>query len=219
MLIEKIQELKKEIIEYAAHVETMIAKSIRGLQTKDMAMLKEVIEADEPIANEFELRMDEHCTTTIAQYQPTAGDLRTILMILKMGNDLERLGDNAVNMSKSAIFLIERPEIRAKGVNVAKLAEASIGMLQDSINSFINEDVDLAKNVCARDDIVDAYRDDIFKNLIAFIGEEPAAVERSLHMMNICRKLERVADLSTNLCEDVVFMVEGEVVKHSKGPE
>ncbi len=217
MLIEKIQELKKEIIEYAAHVEAMIAKSIRGLQTKDMAILKEVIKTDEPIANEFELRMDEHCTTTIAQYQPTAGDLRTILMILKMGNDLERLGDNAVNMSKSAMFLIERPEIRARGVNVAKLAEASIGMLKDSINSFINEDVDLAKNVCVRDDIVDNYRDDILKNLIAFIGAEPATVERSLHMMNICRKLERVADLSTNLCEDVIFMVEGKVIKHSKG--
>lgn len=217
MLIEKIQELKKEIIEYAAHVEAMIAKSIRGLQTNDMAMLKEIIEADEPIANEFELRMDEHCTTTIAQYQPTAGDLRTILMILKMGNDLERLGDNAVNMSKSAMFLIERPEIGAKGVNVAKLAEASIGMLKDSINSFINEDVDLAKNVCARDDIVDSYRDDILKNLIAFIGKEPTTVERSLHMMNICRKLERVADLSTNLCEDVIFMVKGKVIKHSKG--
>ena len=217
MLIEKIQELKKEIIEYAAHVETMIDKSIRGLQIKDMAILKEVIETEEPIANEFELRMDEHCTTTIAQYQPTAGDLRTILMILKMGNDLERLGDNAVNMSKSAMFLIERPEIRAKGVNVAKLAEASIGMLKDSINSFINEDVDLAKNVCARDDIVDSYRDDILKNLIAFIGKEPTTVERSLHMMNICRKLERVADLSTNLCEDVIFMVKGKVIKHSKG--
>lgn len=219
MLIEKIQELKKEIIEYAAHVETMIDKSIRGLQTKDMAMLKEVIETDEPIANEFELRMDEHCITTIAQYQPTAGDLRTILMILKMGNDLERIGDTAVNISKSAIFLIERPKIRAKGVNVAKLAEASIGMLKDSINSFINEDVDLAKNVCARDDIVDAYRDDTLKNLIAFIGEEPATVERSLHMMNICRKLERVADLSTNLCEDVIFMVEGKVIKHFKWHE
>ncbi|MBU0710507.1 phosphate signaling complex protein PhoU [bacterium] len=217
MLIEKIQELKKEIIEYAAHVEAMIAKSIRGLQTKDMAMLKEVIEVDEPIANEFELRMDKHCTTTIAQYQPTAGDLRTILMILKMGNDLERLGDEAVNISKSAIFLVERPKIRAKGVNVVKLADASIGMLKDSINSFINEDVDLAKNVCARDDIVDSYRDDTLKNLIAFIGEEPATVERSLHMMNICRKLERVADLSTNLCEDVIFMVEGKVIKHSKG--
>jgi phosphate transport system protein len=219
MLIEKIKKLKKEIIEYAAHVEAMIAKSIRGLQTKDMAILKEVIETEEPIANEFELRIDEDCITTIAQYQPTAGDLRTILMILKMGNDLERLGDNAVNMSKSAIFLIERPEIRTKGVNVAKLAEASISMLKDSINSFINEDVNLAKNVCARDDIVDAYRDDILKNLIAFIGEEPAAVERSLHMMNICRKLERVADLSTNLCEDVIFMVEGKIIKHSKWPE
>ncbi|MBU4445779.1 MAG: phosphate signaling complex protein PhoU [Candidatus Marinimicrobia bacterium] len=217
MLIEKIKELKKEIIEYTAHVEAMIAKSIRGLQTKDMAMLKEVIEADEPIANEFELRMDEHCTTTIAQFQPTAGDLRTILMILKMGNDLERMGDTAVNISKSAMFLIERPEIRAKGVNVAKLAEASIGMLKDSINSFINEDVDLAKNVCVRDDIVDSYRDDTLKNLIAFIGEEPATVERSLHMMNICRKLERVADLSTNLCEDVIYMVKGKVIKHSKG--
>jgi len=217
MLIEKIQELKKEIIEYAAHVEAMIAKSIRGLQTKDMAMLKEVIEVDEPIANEFELRMDEHCISTIAQYQPTAGDLRTILMILKMGNDLERLGDNAVNMSKSAMFLIERPEIRAKDVNVTKLAEASVSMLKDSINSFINEDVDLAKNVCVRDDIVDSYRDDTLKNLIAFIGEEPATVERSLHMMNICRKLERVADLSTNLCEDVIFMVKGKVIKHSKG--
>jgi len=219
MLIEKIKELKKEIIEYAAHVETMIAKSIRGLQTKDMAMLKEVIEVDEPIANEFELRMDEHCISTIAQYQPTAGDLRTILMILKMGNDLERRGDKAVNMSKSAMFLIERPEIRAKDVNVTKLAEASVSMLKDSINSFINEDVDLAKNVCARDDIVDAYRDDTLKNLIAFIGEKPATVERLLHMMNICRKLERVADLSTNLCEDVVFMVAGKVVKHSKEPE
>lgn len=215
MLNNKIKNLQKEIIEYAAHVENMIGNSVKGLVNRDRDLLTKVIETDEPVCNEYELRIDEDCVKTIAQFQPAAGDLRTILMILKMGNDLERLGDEAVNISKSAIYLVERPHFKIEGVDISQLAKESLGMLKDSITSFIKKDVGLSQDVCRRDDIVDDYRDMTLKRLIKYIGLNPATVEQSLHIMNICRKLERIADLSTNICEDVIFMVDGTVIKHS----
>ena len=215
MLTNRIQELKKEIIEFATHVENMINKSINGLIKRDISLLNKVIVNDEPVTNKFELKIDEHCTNVIAQYQPTAGDLRTILMIFKIGNDLERLGDEAVNISKSALFLVERPHIKIEGVDISRLAEESLSMLKDSISSFVNKNVQLANDVCLRDNIVDDYRDKSLKNLINYIREFPSSAEQILHVINISRKLERVADLSTNICEDIIFMVEGKVIKHA----
>lgn len=215
LLEEKINNLKKEIINYANLVETMIEKSIRGLMKKDKVLLNEVIEKDEHQANTLEIELDEVCTNLIAQYQPAAKDLRTILMALMINNDLERLGDHAVNIAKSSLFLIERSQVKPL-IDIPKMAEEAIAMLKDGINSFIHEDTKLAKKVCERDNTVDALRDQILRELITYMTSDLTTIERSIHLIRISSNLERIADLSTNICEDVIFMVEGRIIKHHK---
>jgi phosphate transport system protein len=205
--------LKRELVEYAALVENMIGKSVKGLIQKDRDLLTEVVERDEPRANELEIELDEMCTSAIAQYQPAARDLRTILMILKINNDLERLGDHAVNIAQSAQYLIERPPMDNL-FDIPEMARHSIAMLKDSINSFVKEDALLCDSVCERDSVVDEMRLKILKELIVFMTKDTATIERALHLDRISKNLERIADLSTNICEDVIFMVEGRVIKH-----
>jgi phosphate transport system protein len=216
MLINRIQELKQLIIECAALVESMIDKSVRAISTRDATILQAIIEIDEPKANEFDLRMDEACIGTIAQYQPRARDLRTIIMILKMSNDFERLGDGAVRICKNGLYLVEQPTFKPIPA-MNRLAQEALGMLHDGIDAFINEDVEAAHEICRRDDIVDDLRDKILADLTQPMSELPTTVPVALRLMDISRKLERAADLSTNICEDIIFMVQGRVIKHHKG--
>lgn len=209
----KINNIKRELHDFAALAEHMIERSIKGLVAKDQGMLNAVIEQDESKANNFETKIEEMCTTFIARYQPIAGNLRTVLMILKMNNDLERVADHAVNISESGLFLIERPQVKPY-IDLPKMAETTIQMLKDSIDGFIEEDSMRARSVCRRDEIVDDLQDNILEELISIMGRDPSVIERSVHLIRIVRNLERVADLSTNICEDVVFMVEGNVIKH-----
>ena len=218
MLEEKMIALRKELIESATHVEGMIDKSITGLMRKDSTLLTEVIEKDEPKANDSEISIEELCTTMIAQYEPRAKDLRTILMVMKMNNDLERVGDHAVNIAECSLFLIERPSLKPL-LDIPRMAEESVGMLKDAIEAFIREDALLAAMVCERDNIVDNLGQQILRELITFMGADPTTIERSMRLLNIARNLERIGDLSTNISEDVIFMVEGRVIKHHRDQE
>jgi len=213
MIKEGLKALRERLIESASLVERMIEKSARGLKQRDKRLLSEVIERDEPRENLFEIEIDEACIHLIARYQPQAKDLRTILMVLKMNNDLERMGDEAVNISENALFLADEPEVKPL-VDIPRMAEEAAKMLKDSLNSLINEDVQLAHNVCERDDIVDGLRDQICRELITFMASDPAVIERSMRLIRISRSLERIADLSTNICEDVIYMAEGRMIKH-----
>jgi phosphate transport system protein len=212
---EKLTELKKWLIEFATLVERMIEKSIMGLVKRDKARLLEVLHNDEPKANNLDIRLDELCTSLIAQYQPMAKDLRTILMIFKMNDDLERMGDHAVNISESGLSLLETPLVKPL-IDIPEMQEVTARMVKDSITAFINENADLAKDVCARDSVIDSLRDKVYRELISVMSADSSTIERSLHLMRITRNLERIADLSTNICEDVIFMVEGKVIKHHK---
>ena len=215
MLKEKLNELKKKLIEEADLAQDMVKKSIEGLIKKRREILEKVIKEYEPKMNELEIELDELCTNLIALYQPEAGNLRTILMILKMNNDLERIGDLAVNISESVLFLIEKPPVKPL-IDIPRMAEESIDMLKNAINSFINKDAKLAKSVCEKDSVVDNLRDQILRELITYMSSDSSTIERSIHLIRISRCLERIADLSTNICEDVIFMVEGKVIKHHK---
>jgi len=215
MLTEKINILKKKLIDMASLAEDMVKNSIRGLIEKRKEILEKVIKEYEPKMNELEIELDELCTNLIALYQPKAGNLRTILMILKMNNDLERVGDLAVNISESALYLIERPPVKPL-IDIPRMAEESIDMLKNAIDSFINKDAELAKSVCEKDTIVDGLRDQVLRELITYMSSDPTTIERAIHLIRISRSLERIADLSTNICEDVIFMVEGKVIKHHK---
>jgi phosphate transport system protein len=213
MLQEKIITLKKELLEFATLVESMLEKCIRGLMKHDARLLDEVINVDEPKANESEIHLDEYCTTTIAQSEPKAKDLRTILMILKMNNDLERMADHVVNIAESAQFLIERPSVKPL-IDIPTMANETKNMLHDSIDAFINEKGDAAQQICLRDNVVDGLKNQISRELITYMSADPGTIERGLHLIRISNNLERIADLATNICEDVVFIVEGKIIKH-----
>lgn len=215
MLEAKLTDLKRELIGFASLVEQMIEKSIKGLLNKKRESLLEILENDEPKANSLELELEELCTTLIAQFEPKAKDLRIILMIAKMSNDLERMGDHAVNIAESSLFLIERPLVKPM-LDIPRMAELTKKMLRDSIDSFINEDTNLAKDVCERDNLVDDLKDQLLRELITFMSSDSTTIERSLHLIRISGNLERIADLSTNICEDVIFVAKGQVIKHHR---
>jgi phosphate transport system protein len=215
MLKKDLNLLGKQLLESASLVNGMIQKSIRGLTQKEKDVLLEVIEQDEPKENELEIAIEEACIQQIACYQPQAKDLRTIMMVMKMNNDFERMGDEAVNISESALFLIEKPEVKPL-IDIPRMAEEATKMIEDSLKSFINEDIQLAQNVCERDDIVDGLRDQILRELITFMAADPTVIEPSIRLIRVSRSLERIADLSTNICEDVIYMAEGRVIKHGK---
>ncbi len=213
MLEVRIKELKKELVEYATLVEKMITSSMAGLLERQETPLLTVIKELEPATNDFEIRLDELCTTAIAQWQPKARDLRVVLMVFKMNSDLERMGDHVANIADSGLFLISHLPVKPL-VDIPRLAEETIKSLNDSIDAFLNEDADLAQKVCERDYIIDALQNQIFRELVTFMSSDPSTIERSLHLIRIANNLERIADLSTNICEDVIFMVEGRVIKH-----
>jgi len=215
MIEEKLNKLQEKIIEMALLVESMIEKSIRGLIERNKTLLLEVIEKEEKRVDDMEVEIEDMGMKFIALYHPEATYLRTSLMILQINNDLERMGDEAVNICESALFLIERPPVKPL-IDIPRMAEITIQMLKDSITSFIEKNADLAKDVWGRDDIVDSLRDQIHRELITYMMNDPSTIERSMHLLRIARSLERIADLSTNLCEDVIFMVKGKMIKHGK---
>ena len=218
MLKQEVEKLKGQLISYAGLVESMIDKSITGLLNKDKKLLTEVAEKDEPRANDYEIEIEEACTVIIAKFQPTAKDLRMIVMIAQMNNDLERMADQAVNIVESSLFLIERPQLKPL-IDIPHMAEMCKEMVKDAIDSFIKEDAGLAAKVCQQDDVVDEIQEQIYRELITYIIDNPKTIERALHLNRISNNLERIADLSTNICEDVVFIVEGRVIKHHKDEE
>ncbi len=215
MIERKIEELKGKLVEFSQLIKTMLSKSIKGLVEKDEKLLKEVIEVDEKKSNELEIQIDEMCIHIIAQFEPRAKHLRTIFLALKMNNDLERMGDHTVNISQSGLYLISRPQVKPF-LDLPRMAEEVEKMLEDSIKSFIEEDASLAKSVCERDDTIDSLKNQITRELITYMLSDPSTIERALHIIRIAGNLERIADLTTNICEDVIFMVKGELIKHHK---
>ncbi len=213
MIDERLKQLREKVIVMAVLAESMIVRSIKALQEKNIELIRQVIDTDEPKVNEMEIEIDEMCASIIALFQPEAKDLRTVLTVMKINNDLERIGDMAVNICESAEFLIGRPKIKPL-ITIPNMQNATIAMLKDSISSFMNENIELAHNVITRDDIVDEYKEQILRELITYMLSDAQTIERSIHLMKIATNLERIADLSTNICEDTIFMVQGKIVKH-----
>ncbi len=218
MLSGEITKLKKRLIEYAGLVEKMIDKSVAGLTEKNEALLREVAEKDEPEANQFEIELEEQCMILIAKYQPRAKDLRVVLRIDQMNNDLERMGDQAVNIVESGLYLIRHPQLKPL-IDIPKMGEIAIKMVKDSIDAFVREDAAMAKDVCERDQVIDDLKDQIQRELFTYIASNPSSIERAFHLIRIANNLERIGDLSTNICEDVIFIVSGRVIKHHRDEE
>ena len=212
MIAESLKEMKEYIVKYGNLISSMIEKSVRGLIERDEALLKEVMEEDEPRANRMEIEIDEIVLSSLARFQPEAKDLRVILMVSKMNNDLERMGDLADNVADGAFFLIERPEVKPL-LDIPRMADNTRKMLNQVITAFIEEDALLAVEVLKNDDVVDNLRDQILRDMIAMMSD-PKLVERGLQVIRIVRNIERIADHTTNMAEDVIFIKEGKIVKH-----
>lgn len=218
MLKEKTIELKKIVLSQANLVENMIDKAIKGLINYEESILREVIEFDENTVNNNELLIDEKCVGILALYHPEAKDLRTIMMISKMNTDLERMGDSAVNIAESALYLVSKPQVKPY-IDLPKMSKEVMKMVNDSINSFVNENEIIALDVCQRDSIVDNYRDQILRELITYMFSDPSTIERSLHLIRISNNLERIADLATNISEETIYIIKGKTIKHHKFEE
>lgn len=216
MLEERILPLKRELIEYATLTEKMVEKVVKGLLEKDKKGLIEVIEQDEPRTDRYELELDEKCIWILAQFQPMAVDLRTILMMMEINRDLERIGDLSSDMAHSVLFLIERPQVKPY-IDIPRMSSLVQAMIKDAVNAFVEQDCHLAKEVSLRDKTINALRDQIIRELLTFMSSDPATIERSFHLISLALDLERIGDHVTNICEDVVFMVQGEVIKHQYG--
>lgn len=192
--------------------EEMIAKSVRALKEKSAAMAREVIETDERV-DEMEIEIDNSCIRILALYQPEAKDLRTVLMVLKINNELERIGDHAVNIAEQAVYLADKPSVKPL-IDIPRMAEYAIDMLKNSLDSFVNKNSDLAVEVCKKDDDVDDLYEQVIRELVTYMLEEPTTIERALSLILVGGNLERVADLATNIAEDTYYIVQGKTMKH-----
>lgn len=211
-LEEEINKLKKMLFEMATSVEEMIAKSVKALEENNMILAEEVIKSDQ-IVNEMEVDIDNQCIRILALYHPEAEDLRTVTMIMKINNDLERIGDHAVNIAEMTKYLADKPPVKPL-IDIPKMAEKAIEMLQESLDSFVNKDADLAVEVCKKDDEVDALEPQIVRELITYMISDPHTIDRALTLILIARGLERVADLATNIAEDTYYISSGKILKH-----
>ena len=216
MLDDELITLREELLEFAHLVENMVGNSLKGLGKKDHKMLIDLIEKEEPKANKMEIKIDSMCASLIAQYQPMAKNLRTVLTVFTINNDLERMGDLAVNIAESAQVLIIRPQTKTliELTDILRMGGLVEEMLGKSLGAFINEDSELAQHVCGKDEAVDTLGDEILQQLINLMASDPSQIENSFHFLRISHSLERIADLSTNISEDVAYMVEGKVIKH-----
>jgi phosphate transport system protein len=208
----EIREMKKAILEIGAVVEESLHKAVKALQERDEKLAKSVIDNDVEI-DHMEVDMEEECLKVLALHQPVASDLRLIVSILKINNDLERIGDLAVNIAERAAFLATQIPMDLP-LDFPLMAEKTKAMLRKSLDALVNGDSRLAYEVCAADDEVDAINRQMYLQVQDAIRRHPDRVESLIHLLSVSRHMERIADHATNIAEDVIYMNEGEIVRH-----
>ncbi len=212
-LDEELKELHKDILRMAVMAQEAIFKSVESLKERDRASALEVINTDDKI-DELELQIDEKCIDLIARYQPMAKDLRFITTGMKINSELERIADLAVDISQRVLELVDKPLLKPL-IDIPKLSVVAQNMVRDSIDAFVNRDVELAKKVVLSDSEADKLRNLVQDELINdYMAKDPKSADRAVQLLLISRHLERICDHTTNIAEDVVYMVEGKVVKH-----
>lgn len=209
---EELQDLKERLLRMSSLVEEAISKSVKALVDRNSGLAENVIKSDDAI-NMLEIEIDDLSVRLLALRQPEARDLRFIISATKINSDFERMGDHAVNIAEIAQGLIKAPLLKPL-IDIPKMAVLAQTMLRDSLNSFVNNDPVLAQNVCKRDDEVDNLNDQVFGELLTYMIQDPKNIERAINLILVARNLERIADLSTNICEDIIYMASGRVIKH-----
>ena len=211
---EALTQLRRDLLEMASLVEAQIAESIQSLVERDEALARKVLEREARV-NEREIQIEEEVVRFLALFHPEAEDLRTAIMMLKINNDLERVGDHAENIAYASLDLLQYPPVKPL-IDIPRMARIAQGMLHDALDAFVERDATKAEDVLSRDDEVDALRDQVVRELITYIAARPQVVEPALKLIQVAKDLERVGDLATNVAEDVVYMVEGRIVKHHR---
>ena len=214
-LEKELARLKKRLLHMAAVVEEDARKAVMAATTRDVQLAREVVEKDTEI-DAIEVEIEEECLKILALHQPVAADLRFVVACLKINNDLERIGDLSVKIAKRAIVIAKDSE-RTIPVDFSTLMEKAQRMLKTSLDALMERSCPLARSVLALDDEVDALNKDIRKQITQLIKEKPDRVEHLLSLMNIARNLERIADCATNIAEDIVYLIEGDIVRHGGG--
>jgi len=209
---DELDTLQARLLEMAGIVEKLITRATTAVLERDASAADEVMDADDRI-DELEMEIDERVIELLALQQPMASDLRQIVTTNKISNDLERMGDHAVNISKAARRLSEAPplpDIR----EMAEMAEIAQGMVSDALAAYVSRSPGTARMVCLTDDKVDDLRRSMYRILVTHMLEDPKRISGALELLLISQNLERIADLATNISEDVVFLVEGRTIKH-----
>jgi phosphate transport system protein len=207
-----LDDLQRHLLAMAGSVEEAIHKAIRGLQDRDGTLATEVIEGDGQI-DQDENRVEEECLKILALHQPVAGDLRRIAAAMKINTDLERMADLAEDIAERAVFLGRLPAVPIPA-KLQRMTDLTTTMVRQSLDAFVGLDPQQARRVCRLDDEVDRYNVEIIAELIAAMRHDPELVEACLSLFSATRHLERIADHATNIAEDVVYLVEGEIVRH-----
>ena len=208
----ELARVKDELLKMASLAEAAIGVAVKALVKRDAELARQVVSSDKAI-NDLEIEIDEMCLRTMALYQPEAKDLRFLAMTLKINNDLERMGDQAVNIAERTLDLLKEPLLKPL-IDLPRMAETAQQMVKSSLDAFVRQDVAMARAVCERDDEVDRYDDQIFRELLTYMMEDPKAITRSVNLILVSRHIERIADHATNVAEDVIYMVQGKTIKH-----
>jgi phosphate transport system protein len=210
---EELKTLYKDILKMGVMAQEAIYKSIEALKNRDKQGAKQVIDADDMI-DELELAIDEKCIDLIARHQPMAGDLRFITTGMKINAELERIADLALDISQRVLELIDKPILKPL-IDIPKLSVVAQNMVRDAIDAFVKKDVELAKRVVLSDDEADKLKNLVQEELINdYMAKDASTAPRAMPLLLIARHLERICDHATNIAEDVIYIVEGKIVKH-----
>jgi phosphate transport system protein len=207
-----LENVQRRILSLASAVEQIVENSIRALFDRDAALARTLMESDTSIDME-ENDIEEECLKILALHQPVAVDLRRVAAIVKINSDLERMADLAANIAERALALAQGPEVPVPGT-FRQMTDLTNTMVRDSLDAFLKLDVALAKRVCRLDDEVDRYNRQIIAEVSQFMKQSPSNVDSGLHLFSAARQLERIADHATNIAEDVVYLVEGKIIRH-----
>jgi phosphate transport system protein len=210
--VNEIIQLKKSLLTLGAAAEERLRAVLRSMAERDPRRAREVIDGDDEI-DAMEIRIEEDCLKILALYHPVASDLRFIVAVLKMNNDLERIGDLAKNIASRALVLAGQPALQLPDA-LARIGEKAIVMVTKCLDALVNLDDGLAGEVCRLDDEVDALNAEIYEDVRRRLPDHPDSIDALIHVLAVSRSFERVADHATNIAEDVIYMLRGDIVRH-----
>jgi phosphate transport system protein len=209
---QELEELKERLLWMGSLAERAVHQSVQSVLESNAALAQQVIQ-EEPAINQMQMEIDDRVVQMLALQQLMATDLRFVLAVSRINADLERIGDQAVNIAQSAMRVVQHPHVKPY-IDLPRMSRAAEEMVRDSLNALVNKDVELARTVMLRDDQVDHLRDQVFRELLTYMMENSSVVFPAFELILVAKNLERIADHATNIAEDVIYIVAGRDVRH-----